>query len=174
MVLIVTLLIMVAMLLVSTALLRSTNTSVQVVGNLSFRQAAESTANIAVERAVEAVTGTATACPTTAAANDGLYTFKQAGESPEGIPAALLGGAQPNGVCSITVGNMTVTFIVEPMCDADGNCLSSNDGGGGDKHIDGESAIGGGVVAASDAVHRVSIRVDGAKNTTVFAQAFID
>ncbi|MCL2309539.1 MAG: hypothetical protein FWC42_04585 [Proteobacteria bacterium] len=197
MVLIITLLALVAMLLVSTALLRSTGTSVQVVNNLSFRQAAEAPANMAVELAAQAISdagggGTLpTGCP-------GFYSFRQ-NESAEGIPTLLL--SQPAGpnTCSISVSGMLVTYIVEQMCAAPGgvvnsaNCLLSRTGGGGGgaPGADGEvyadggrrlgavagggaGAGGGGAPATGTPVYRVSMRVDGVKNTTVFAQAFID
>lgn len=190
MVLIITLLIMVAMLLVSTALLRSTGTSVQVVNNLSFRQAAEAPANVAVELAVQAIAAVAgTATPPSCPGNN-FYSFRQPNESAEGIPALLLAGPGPRtGVCFVQVSDMGVTFIVEQMCAnptagvTSANCLlSAGRGGGGGEageaegYTDGTPPLdwGGGGGGGASPIHRVSMRVDGVKNTTVFAQAFID
>jgi hypothetical protein len=172
MVLIMTLLILVAMLLVSTALLRSSDTSIQVVSNLSFRQAAEAPANIAVEQVVQDILNGET-LP--------AYFFNHwlNTDSPEGIPATLLRDGSQAGEGAINVSDMRVRFIAERMC-ADpnagltpGNCMLSSGGGMGTVpvHTDGEYRTGGG---AGSPVVRVSIRVDGVRNTTVFAQAFIN
>ena len=213
-VLIITLLVMVAMLLVSTALMRSTDTSVQVVNNLSFRQAAEASSNIAVERAMVVINAIVTGgaipsnCPTNS--SDGFYPSKQPNESPEGIPNVLLGPFPLGGnVCVIPVSDMTVSFIVEPMC-ADpaagmvasncmfisgptgsvvnaqgvvvGNGTGNNTDGGGEVVVGGNNpnpsggggGAGGGAAPNGVPIYRVSMRVDGAKNTTIFAQAFVN
>ncbi|MCL2872663.1 MAG: hypothetical protein FWF41_06785 [Betaproteobacteria bacterium] len=181
-VLIVTLLIMVAMLLVSTALMRSTNTSVQVVNNLSFRQAAEMSSNMAVELALQAVVSgsmaTPSACPP-GSTGSGLYASKLSNDSQEGIPDVLLGNFPlSTDVCTVSVSDMTVSFIVEAMCESPAtNCLLNSGTGlpGGGSYNDGDSGLAaGGAVSPSVPVYRVSMRVDGAKNTTIYAQAFID
>ncbi|MCL2298007.1 MAG: hypothetical protein FWC35_07095 [Proteobacteria bacterium] len=172
MVLIMTLLILVAMLLVSTALLRSSDTSIQVVNNLSFRQAAEAPANMAVEHVVQDMLNAETR---PAYFSDHWRNT----DSPEGIPATLLrNGVQP-GEGTMEVSDMSVRFVAERMC-ADpnagltpANCMLSNGGGMGTVpvHTDGEYRTGSG---AGSPIVRVSIRVDGVRNTAVFAQAFIN
>ncbi|MDR2173576.1 MAG: pilus assembly PilX N-terminal domain-containing protein [Burkholderiales bacterium] len=176
MVLIVTLLILVAMLLVSTALLRSSDTSVQVVSNLSFRQAAEAPTNIAVERVIRDFSdfnvGALTSLP------DHFYGRRQTDESPEGIPQLLLTRrtAPGSGYGFIPVSDMNVSYVVERMCADDSpptatNCMLSSGGSAAvENHNDAEIGAAGG----AGVVHRVSIRVDGVRETTVFAQAFIN
>jgi hypothetical protein len=177
MVLIMTLLILVGMLLVSAALLRSTDTSVQAVNNLSFRRAAEASAKIAVEQAVQDILN----AQASGSSRPGyFYGSRQANESREGIPEILLSGSGRRfGVGFIQVSDMEVTFIVERMCADPGagatqaNCMLNNNGGMGSVPVntDGEYIVGTG---AGSPVHRVSIRVDGVRSTTVFAQAFIN
>lgn len=172
-VLIVTLLILVAMILVSTALLRSSDTSLQVVSNLSFRQAAEAPANIAVERAVQDIQNNrVNGTPLPAY----FYNARQPGENVKGIPATLLSSGSQAGEGYIQVLDMDVRFIVERMCStADAptaaNCVF---GGAGfsevPTHMDAEFWTGSTMMP----VYRVSVRVDGVKNTAVFAQAFIN
>jgi Tfp pilus assembly protein PilX len=184
MVLIITLLVMVAMLLVSTALLRSSDTSIQVVSNLSFRQAAEASANIAVEQVIQDFLAANISAGTIATGTfPGYFRLsRQAGESPEGIPATLLLNGVQTGEGSIAVpGGMTVRFVVERMCananpDATAaNCMLSGTGGPGGvirRNVDSDFDFN--VAGGAEPVYRVSIRVDGTRNTAVFAQAFIN
>jgi type II secretory pathway pseudopilin PulG len=165
MVLIITLLALVAMLLVSTALLRSSDTSVQVVNNLSFRQAAEAAAHMAIE---QVIAGGAACLPS-----------KQAGESKEGIPGALLHSEPQSGESVTNISGMRVRMFCERMCSdpnlpltAD-NCLfADREGSGGYKtRMDGQVDEEG--PGRSTLVSRVSVRIDGSKNTAVFAQVFV-
>jgi Tfp pilus assembly protein PilX len=189
-VLLVTLLALVAMTLASVGMMRSVDTSVTAVGNLGFRQAADAATNTAFECVIQAMQGWANSLNTDNAflnfdsANgtaNNYFASIQPGENPQGIPAALLTASGGVGLCS--VGN-DIRVIVERMCNSDGAinsmiCAVAFQPGGLLKDDPTRSMVFPmeGIGSDSDEVgggfYRVTVRVNGPKNTTSFSQMFI-
>ena len=191
-VLLITLLVLVATMLVAAAIIRSTDTSLLAVGNLSLRQASRAHVNYAVERVVRDISSAITN-------NAGFPNYIRPTLGPQndkGIPNVLRAGNTPpedgssfnmNVGGGSAAGGFTIYGVVERMCSntftGDMNtapnptlCMVTGLGPGGNIGIaqrnDGEIGViqqAGG----NGAVFRVTVRVDGPKNTTVYAQAFL-
>jgi hypothetical protein len=191
MVLLITLLVLAAMALASVGMMRSVDTSVTAVGNLGFRRAADAAINQAVENVVQNMQADGWLYAGALDDNFGYYYATiQPGANAQGIPAALLQHPTPSGVNRAGpdgAGNTTLT-VVERMCNATGPANPANCGiaawgeGSGVKDdpnkanefplpdLGGESSSATGSGAP---FYRVSVRVDGPKNTVSFAQAII-
>ncbi|MDR2243819.1 MAG: hypothetical protein LBE15_00205, partial [Burkholderiales bacterium] len=175
--LLISLLVLVLVTLSAAAMMRSLDSNVLAVGNLSFRQAAEAPVAQAIEAAMVNVAGSVDRplLEGDLAANN-YFSFIQPGEDADGIPAVLQGrvvgglfGSYPAGFQSWTdtAGN-TVRYVVERMCRTSGswtpeNCIRTL------TTID-LSKIGttsdlphviGIVPAAPGGYYRVTVRVDG-------------
>ncbi len=179
-VLIITLLVLVAMMLVATAMIRSTDTAILAIGNMMTRQQAEGPVNFVVERVLNDY------APLAVGASP-LYVQQLAlAQDSRGIPLTLLGNTPTAQETTFNVpGNTdyTIRAVVEQMCrnGTDGNpvCMTGTGAGAGgegaifDTNMDGELTIeveGGG---GASAIVRITIRVDGPRNTVAFAQAFL-
>jgi type IV pilus assembly protein PilX len=192
-VLIITLIVLVAMTLAAVALVRSVDTAVLATGNFAFKQQSMGAPERAIEQAIRAIVGdpdtNVTATITNLAADflaENYYASIQAGESsptnvvagvPFGVPARLHTiAAYPTGFRSIVMPgtNDTARYVIERQCTAAGPATAAicNMARGG------IAAPGGTThdenVAVQDRpTYRLTVRVDGARNTVTFAQAVL-
>lgn len=190
--------ILVAMMLAAVGMMRSVDTSVAVVGNISFKRAADEAASQGVQ-AIQAAMSGASGWSANLIGNPayldnngggggvGYYASIQPGESAQGVPA-LLQTATNTGVFvngPDAAGNTTRT-MVERMCSVAGaatatNCPLGGGGVGGAKtdkcnqanELNCFKLTGGGGGSGSSVFYRVSVRVDGPNSTVSFVQAFI-
>lgn len=184
------LLVMVALSLAGIALIRSADTATVVAGNLAFKQAAASAVDRSIEHAIDALFNPA-ADP---AMSSPVIADKQAdvkaqnyfasvrykgGDIPE-IPDELqstdafaAAGLNANLVPKDAAGNRSY-YVIERMCANPGPALGSNcnlsssalGADAGTQHYEG-------LVRAGDAYYRVTVRVDGPRNTVAYAQAIL-
>jgi len=192
-VLFVSLIVMVALSLAAIALIRSVDTTNAIVGNLAFRLASILPANASVEQAAGALfqdadIGNIAHITDLEKNNDkpaeNYFAHRVAGEDPRGVPAVLQKKTTASTLtkkfdASDTYGaaaaatDTQVTYVIERMCVAagaptTGNCdLVPPKGNPGNTLGDAES--GGGSVP----FYRVTVRVDGPKNTASFVQAML-
>jgi hypothetical protein len=182
-------LILVAIGIAGIALLRSTDTATVATGNLVLKQAASSAVDRGVERAINAlwevtpqpdrtqhlpaqnyyacVRSSTGACLTanTAVPKIPDLLLKSAGCSYSGLASGLVG---------VDGAGNTTCYVIERMCLATGpavraNCNLSTGSFGADAGT--EHYIG--LVRASDAYYRVTVRVEGPRNTVSYAQAML-
>ncbi len=188
-VLVITLFVLVAMTLVMSALIRSTDTTLAAVGNLSLRQEAEAPVNFAIEQTINNLAPWLAwqrnpdgSSPVLA---NPLYFHVIDSDDKRGIPARIR-GATPTGVLEQAFTPFTLYAVAELMCVGTGtvnvgavlteaNCMLATPSRRADVRtvMDGETGLsrpisGGGVVPI-----RVTVRVDGPKNTTIYAQSFL-
>ena len=195
MVMFIALLVMVALSLAGIALIRSADTATVVSGNLAFKQAAVYAVDRAVEQSIEALfTGTPApaitdkgidqpaqnyyACVRNAA---GTGCLAPTDPIPE-IPAALTNGTT-FAAAGLNTTQVDATkdaadnkayYVIERMCANAGpavgsTCNMSSAGMGADagtQHYEGLVRPGG-------AFYRVTVRVEGPRNTVAYAQAIL-
>jgi type IV pilus assembly protein PilX len=178
----------VLMSLAAVGLMRSVHTSTIVVGNLAFRQAAQSMASAAVEKAVYDMFQPGTiASPDNHDLNKNYYAFVQPGENAMGVPASLQSvGAYPGTFQSMTdTSGNTARYVIERMCRDPGGALPNPPGlpfvadGRWCEMIPPKQGIGfqGNIERniGLDPVpyYRMTVRVDGPNNSVSFAQAML-
>jgi type IV pilus assembly protein PilX len=189
-VLFVALIVMVAMSLAAIALIRSVDTTNAIVGNLAFRLASILPANASIEQAASALFADANIDSLTLITDieknadkpsENYYARRLPGEDARGVPAVLQKkstaltltkkfDAKDSGAVAT---DTQVTYLIERMClgpgpATPGNCaLVPPKGSPGDTLDD--NNIGGGRVP----YYRVTVRVDGPKNTASFVQAML-
>jgi type IV pilus assembly protein PilX len=196
-VLFIALLVMVALSLAGIALLRSADTATTVAGNLAFKQSAAAAVDRSIEQAVEALFNPkpdpTTSNPIIADKTADLlaqnyYACVQGtggGCLPPGnpipeVPAALTSkttftgaGLSTTLVPTDAAGN-SVYYVIERMCANPGGAFGSNcnlstaalGADAGTQHYEALSRVG-------DAYYRVTVRVEGPRNTVAYAQAFL-
>ncbi|MEJ7670062.1 MAG: hypothetical protein WKH97_15315 [Casimicrobiaceae bacterium] len=182
-VLFISLIVMVAMSLAAIALIRSVDTSTGVVGNLAFRQAAILPANLGVEAAAAALFDDARGAP--APINrinnmpaENYFATVQPGEDARGIPVELQRKTNftQTRVLADQAGN-EIRYVIERMCVPAaagevarvGICEMLTP-----KRTSGTTANEGLAPELPRLpMYRVTVRVDGPKNTTSFLQAML-
>lgn len=188
-VLFIALLVLVALGVASVALLRSTDTATTATGNLVLKQAATSAVDRGIERAINALWEVAPAPNRTQhLPAQNYYACVRAttgGCLPANtpvpkIPDLLLktdgcadAGLAKNLIATDDAGN-TTCYVVERMCLATGpavrnNCNLSTGNFGADAGTEHYT----GLVRAGDAYYRVTVRVEGPRNTVSYAQAML-
>lgn len=192
-VLIIALVVMVAMSLAALGLVRSVDTTTAVVGNLALRQAAMLPANLAVEAASAALfqdaspTGSVSVADKTAdLPTQNYFASLQAGADLRGVPK-LLQTRTDSGVKRILYANgqwndapanpdqeFEVRYVIERMCRAPGPATAGNCDMMPPKQSPG-TTVGDSSqpVLPQIPFYRVTVRVDGPKNTTTFLQAML-
>ncbi|MEO8303409.1 MAG: hypothetical protein ABI724_04775 [Betaproteobacteria bacterium] len=190
-VLFIALLVMVALSLAGIALIRSADTATIVAGNLAFKQAAAAAVDRSVEQAVErlfnpqldpnATTNPVIANKTVDLPSENYYACVQAdggGCLPVGtpIPEVPLILTTKTGITPVPadIAGNTSYYVIERMCANPGAAVGSNcnlssaalGADAGTQHYEALNRVG-------DAFYRVSIRVDGPRNTVQYAQAIV-
>jgi Tfp pilus assembly protein PilX len=181
-VLVIALIVMVALSLAGIALMRSVDTSTAVVGNLAFTQASTLPANLAVEEAVAALFED----ELVANVNQDLpaqnyYATRQNDEDARGIPEVLTTKAKASALARVLnpgYGN-EVRYVIERMC-APGIPVTPSRA---DlvKHCDMLPPKPSGTTSMETdkielpriPLYRLTVRVDGPRNTVSFLQAML-
>ena len=189
-VLFIALLVMVALSLAGIALIRSADTAVTVAGNLAFKQAAAVAVDRSTEQAVKAIfdpqpddsPGTPAITDPTVdnpAQNYFSHVRLSGGAIPE-LPAELVSVAALTGaglktdlIAQDAAGN-NVYYVIERMCANPGpafgnNCNLSAAGLGADAGTQHYEALS----RAGDAYYRLTVRVEGPRNTVQYAQVIL-
>ncbi len=188
-VLFIALMVLVALALAAVALVRSADTANIIAGNLSFRQGAVSAADIGVAAATQKFSATASGVfaldtNTTASAPANCYSSTRLSEdaSKPGVPVLLTNKSAFDSTytaCKINVAgsNEVVRYIIDRQCitgtvtpdvknypnDCQFLATSTKSKSDNDLHTGVESIP----------LYRVTVRVDSAKNTTIYTQAII-
>jgi type IV pilus assembly protein PilX len=188
-VLFIALLVMVALALAGVALIRSTDTATTVTGNLVLKQAASSAVDRGVENAVHALWEVAPTLDRTQHAPTKNYyacirgtaggCMAANGTVPK-IPDLLLStsgcagtGLTAGLLADDSAGNKSC-YVIERMCLAAGaavgsNCNLSSGAFGADPGT--QHYVG--LIRPGDAYYRVTVRVEGPRNTVTYAQAVL-
>ena len=189
-VLFIALLVMVALSLAGIALLRSADTATTVAGNLAFKQAAAAAVDRSIEQAVQVLfdpqADPASSAPVIAdksvdhADQNYFSRMRLTGGAVPEIPAELqsasaltAAGLRDDLVPADPAGNK-VYYVIERMCANPGAAVGSNcnlssaalGADAGTQHYEALSRVG-------DAYYRVTVRVEGPRNTVQYAQAFL-
>jgi hypothetical protein len=185
-VLFIALLVMVALSLAAIALIRSADTATIVAGNLAFKQSAAASVDRSVETAVQLLFDPATSTPLigNTTVNNSTYNYfacvqadgggcLPAGSPIPEIPAVLI---TKTGLTPLTpdLSGNTSYYVIERMCDSAGpavaaSCNMSLAGMGaaaGTQHYQALQIAGG-------TFYRVTVRVEGPRNTVQYAQAML-
>jgi len=186
--LIIALLVLLAMTLAGLAVVRSTFTSTRVAGNLAFQQAATHSADAGVEEAVKWLLNSRGSgglhqnlTRNDANAVKGYFAIVENPKANESWLAfwdrSLAASGMVNELAADSAGN-TVRWVVHRLCNtvgsptAVGNACqtppSAENVQGGSK---GSNVIN--VKAAVPVYYRITVRVDGPRNTTAFVQAVV-
>jgi Tfp pilus assembly protein PilX len=192
-VLFIALLVMVALSLAGIALIRSADTATIVAGNLAFKQAAASAVDRSIEQAVQALFDPAGSSPVIVDKTSNLpaqnyYACVQdaaGGCVPPGalipeIPTALTTTAKfaaaglNAGLIPPDDAQNKSYYVIERMCANAGNAVAANcnmaaaglGADAGTQHYEGFTRSGG-------AFYRVTVRVEGPRNTVAYAQAIL-
>jgi len=186
-VLFIALLVMLALGLASIALLRSTDTATTATTNLVLKQAATSAVDRGIEKAVHALWEVTPAPDRTAhLPSQNYYACVRsttggclaANSAVPKVPDLLLTssgcsgtGLATNLVETDSAGN-TTCYVIERMCLNTGPAVRSNCNlSTGNFGADAGTEHYTGLVRAGDAYYRVTVRVEGPRNTVSYAQA---
>lgn len=189
-VLFIALLVMVALSLAGIALIRSADTATIVAGNLAFKQAAASAVDRSIEHAIDAlfnpVADPAASKPVIVdkqgdvkAQNYFSSVRLKAGKIPE-IPdelqssTAFAGAGLNKDLVPVDAAGNKSFYVIERMCANPGPAVGSNcnlsgaalGADAGTQHYEGLTRPG-------DAFYRVTVRVEGPRNTVAYAQAIL-
>ena len=188
-VLFVALLVMVALSIAGVALLRSTDAATAVTGNLVLKQAASLAVDRGIERAIHAVWEDAPVLDRTQHAPTQNFfacirgtaggCMPANGVVPK-IPDLLLSvnGCSGAGLASGLIANDDAgnrsCYVIERMCLAPGPAIRSNCNlATGAMGADPGTQHYVGLIRPGDAFYRVTVRVEGPRNTVTYAQAVL-
>lgn len=126
-VLFVALIAMVILMMAGVGLMRSIDTSSGIVGNLGFRAASIAPVNYAIEEAVDKIYKAKTVSTSSSQPASNYFSFLQAGESKNGVPAMLQGpyGAMTASYAAAgvtaapfvdNVSGTEVRYVIERVC----------------------------------------------------------
>ena len=164
--LVIVLVVLAIILVGSLAMLRSTEVSSLVAGNVSFREAATQATDIGISTAGKALDVMAT--PDTNIAN--VYFATRQPEDADGLPTTV----NWNSVATETVGNYSVQHVVERLCqttpvtDPLADCMVR------DGEAAGSNKAGSLTYKNPPTVYyRITVRVTGPKSAAAFVQALV-
>jgi hypothetical protein len=182
------LVILVILLAGGVAVMRSMNSSLFSAGNLAFKRDLVNQGELAVSKAMQAFKtgGLATSTLTANSVPAENYSAVQLKVNEKlGIPDVLLkktgltgkditnADFTPTGGAITGAGGVTVYYVIDRMCNASGSFATLGNSG----CVSATTQVGGGTagVAKPDlpppAIYRLSIRVDGPRDTQVFLQS---
>lgn len=185
-VLFIALIVLVAMMLASVALVRSVDTANVIAGNLAFKQAALQASDLGVEAAVTNLpTIIATTLDNNVTGSGGTYWYYATRRDTDasGVPttraAGSAGALTPvdwNAVpVATTVGGNAVRIVIDRLCrgpapvtDIEANCFHEG-ATGGSSNVIGAARF----TAATTVYYRVTAQVSGPRNTVSMVQAVI-
>lgn len=177
-VLVISLIVLVALTLAGIALVRSTDTGNMISGNMAFRMAALQAVDTGVESAFSAITtagGFASAPTTQTSTAAGRYYPVLLDDT---APADGLPDVDWSGVPGTDISGNTVRWIVERMCsqnvstssELEQRCAVMPNNQFVQSYKAGETTPSANAIVVS---YRVTIRVEGPKNTIVYSQSVI-
>lgn len=182
---------LIVMLIGSVALVRSFNTTLFTAGNIAFKRDLQNQGERAVAVALDAVRGTgALVTPESRSLSRPAYNYSATilPTNAQGIPTALLSAADFDAAWTApavpvpTGQNVTIRYVIDRLCDSEGldsalgsaRCQIVDNGpmGGSGSHLNvaGDASSGGAGATSLQIVYRVSIRVDGPRDTQAFFQ----
>jgi Tfp pilus assembly protein PilX len=171
--LIIALIALVALTMAGIALVRSVDTGNVIAGNFAFRQASMQATDTGVEAAFTQL-GTIVGAADTAIANQ-YYPVMQPLDS-NGIPTTVTWSSVP-GTTMGSNNEYTMRYVIERMCtgtsgvvitDVVNNCVVDQG------QISGSQKAGAAVFTTAGAVnYRVTVRVEGPRNTVAMSQAIL-
>jgi type IV pilus assembly protein PilX len=174
-VLFVALIVMVALSLAGVALIRSVDTATLVSGNLAFRQGAMPVANAAIEKAAFDLFEAKNIADTTADKTAfNYYASWRNNDNALGVPKALTDtSSYPAGGAVITdaASGMTARYVIERSCSTDGVATAGICDMMAPKLAPGGTAGKNPWQLPRIPFYRTTIRVDGPRDTVVYAQA---
>ena len=185
----VALLVMVALALAGIALIRSTDTTTTVSGNLVLKQAATSAVDRSIEQTIHALWEVSPAPDRTvhnsarnyyACVRNAVGGCLASGSAVPKIPDLLssASGCSNAGLTAGLVANDAAgnksCFVIERMCLNTGPAVGNNCNlSTGSFGADPGTIHYTGLVRAGDAFYRVTVRVEGPRNTVTYAQAML-
>jgi type IV pilus assembly protein PilX len=183
---------LIVMLIGSVALVRSFNTTLFTAGNIAFKRDLQNQGERAVAVALDAVRGTGALVTPLARSQDRPqfnYSSRSLATNAQGIPTVLLlshrafDAAWTAPAVPVPAGqNVQVRYVIDRLCDIEGldsalgsaRCQIVDNGptGGSGSHLNvADDASSGGAGATSlQIVYRISVRVDGPRDTQAFFQ----
>lgn len=177
-VLVIALIVLVALSLAGVALVRSTDTGTMISGNMAFRQAAVHAVDTGVESAFTAISGAGGF-----AASPATSTITAAGRYsstilPDASPADGLPDVDWAAVPGVAVSGNTVRWVVERLCSTNATttaeierrCTVLPTGQFYQSYKMGVITPSANALAVA---YRVTVRVEGPRNTVVFSQSVI-
>jgi len=190
-VLMIALIVLVAMTLAALGMVRSLDTGTMVAGNIGFREAAVATGDTGIEKARQwLVANAATNALTTDSPGNGYYSTRQAGIDLTGNNPGAAGGvdwggsdpSQPTKAFDAGVVDATgahVYYIIHRLCKSPGNvndplqscATATNTGAGSTQKVADYSEYG--LKGVLTPYYRITVRVNGAKNTVSYVQAVL-
>jgi type IV pilus assembly protein PilX len=172
--LIIALIALVALTMAGIALVRSVDTGNVIAGNFAFRQASMQATDTGVEAAFTQLTAIAGGAPDTAIANQ-YYPVMQPLDG-NGIPTTVTWSSVP-GTTMGSNNEYTMRYVIERMCtgtigvvitDVVTNCVVDQG------QVSGSQKAGAPVFSSAGAVnYRVTVRVEGPRNTVAMSQAIL-
>jgi Tfp pilus assembly protein PilX len=172
---------LIAMALAGVALVRAVQTTNQIAGNFSFRNAALHAADVGVEKAfakLQVITSGTLDAKQPSGCTTGCYyyptMFTAAQLDAQGIPTNI-NWSNVTGDTATVNGSYTTRYVIERLCSGalpitnlTRDCYSGATVGGGTKKA-------GGVVFSSTAelYFRVTVRVEGPRNTVTYVQSIL-
>jgi type IV pilus assembly protein PilX len=180
------------MLIGSVALVRSFNTTLFTAGNIAFKRDLQNQGERAVAVALDAVRGTGgLVTPVSRSVNRPALNYSATilPTNAQGIPTTLLlshqdfDAAWTAPAVAVPAGqSVQVRYVIDRLCDSNGldtvlgsaRCQivdAGPTGGSGSHLVKGDDATSGGAAATSlQIVYRISVRVDGPRDTQAFFQ----
>lgn len=172
----VALIVMVAMALAALALVRAVDTTTAVVGNLGFRQASILPGNAAVEEAVSALFEKKSIALEAHDVSQNYFASKLSGDDARGVPALLTKACSTKNVAKVlpedAAGN-TVCYVIERMCKDPGVATGINCDMLPPKVAAGTTVGDPSVTLPQVPFYRLTVRVDGPRNTASFMQVML-
>jgi len=188
-VLIVALIALVTIMIAAAALVRAVDTSTIIAGNLAYKQAASASADAGMERAIAWMRATSVAHAASDPFKDAAHPFNtdQAAQGYYTSIATDVAGdmafltdedtwtdKRSRLVGTDSSGN-TIRYVIQRMCRVPGQVLSRSNCQFSDRDSDKDSHNGdlrpakGGL----HALNRITVRVEGPRNTVTYAQAIV-
>lgn len=173
-VLLISLIILAVLLAAGAALVRSFDTSLFQAGNLAFKRDLANQAERVTPVVLASFQAGTLSTPAARGANAAGYSATMLPSNAQGIPNDLLSAAPTVAPAVINVADqgVTIRYLVDRMCLVTGDETALGDRCVGVDYSErGGSVAGGSVSPLRQVNYRVSIRVDGPRNTQAFFQS---
>lgn len=178
-VLVIAMIILIAMTLAGIGLIRSVYTTNIIAGNLAFKEAATSSADAGVEKAIAWLQSPTPGCTLTEHCHDAGYaasrTVKGATASWDDFWGVLITNDQIETLATDSVTGNTVSYAIERLCNetgafADAECATATTLGGADGN---DKSSPDPLNPINKVFYRITSRVDGPRNTVSYVQTVV-